>query len=128
MENKLTPNGSSHAETGLFTPERKMAAGVYILYLVSLLIGITSIVGVVVAYIYQGDASETIKTHFRFQIRTFWIGLLLGIVGLLLSVVLIGFLVLLFLLVWFVVRCVLGLKYLNEGKPVPNPASWMFGT
>lgn len=128
MENKLTPNGSSHAETGLFTHERKMAAGVYILYLVSLLIGITSIVGVVVAYIYQGDASETIKTHFRFQIRTFWIGLLLGIVGLLLSVVLIGFLVLLFLLVWFVVRCVLGLKYLNEGKPVPNPASWMFGT
>ena len=105
-----------------------MASAVYILYLLSMLIGITSIVGVIVAYVFQGEASEMVKTHYRFQIRTFWIGLLLGLVGLLLTVVFIGFLVLLFLLVWFVVRCVLGLKYLNEGKPVPNAASWMFGT
>ena len=128
MENRITPNESTHAVNGLFTPERKMASAVYILYLLSLLIGITSIVGVVVAYVFQGEASEMVKTHYRFQIRTFWVGLLLALVGVLLTFVFIGFLVLLFLLVWFVVRCVLGLKYLNEGKPVPNPASWMFGT
>lgn len=103
-----------------------MANAVYILYLVSLAFGITSLVGVIMAYVSRGDAPEWLASHYRFQIRTFWIGMLYGIIGLILAYVVIGWLVLLFTLVWFVVRCVKGLKYLNSGQAHPNPAGWMF--
>ena len=54
---------------------------VYILYLVSLVVGITGIVGVIMAYVNRADAPEWVQTHYRFQIRTFWIGLLYGLIG-----------------------------------------------
>ena len=116
------------AEKGLFTPERKVAALIYIFYLASLIIGVTAIFGVVGAYVYRNEGNATVKSHYHFQIRTFWIGLLYFFIGLLLTAVAIGLLVILFLLVWVVVRCIIGLKYLNEGKPVPNPDSWLFGS
>ena len=103
-----------------------MASAVYILYLVSLVFGVTSLVGVIMAYISRGDAPEWLASHYRFQIRTFWIGMLYGIIGLILAYVVIGWLVLLFTLIWFVVRCVKGLKYLNNGQAHPDPAGWMF--
>ena len=59
------------------SPTTKGAAKiVYILYLVSLLFGITGIIGVVMAYINKDDAPEWLQTHYQFQIRTFWIGAL----------------------------------------------------
>ena len=47
---------------------------VYILYLVGLVFGITGIIGVIVAYVNKGDAPEWMQSHYRFQIRTFWMG------------------------------------------------------
>ena len=107
--------------------EGKTANIVYILYLVSLIVGITSIVGVIMAYINRGDASEWVKTHYRFQIRTFWIGLLYAVIGGLTTLIIIGWFILLALLIWLIVRCVKGIKFISQGAPVPNPASWMFG-
>lgn len=98
----------------------------YILYLVGIVLGVTGIIGVVMAYINRGDAPEWLKTHYQFQIRTFWIGLLFMVVGTLLSVVLIGYLVLLFWLVWIIVRCVKGMKALDANQPHPDPTGWMF--
>ncbi|MBD3756135.1 MAG: hypothetical protein IE937_10950 [Gammaproteobacteria bacterium] len=100
---------------------------IYVLYLLNLIVPITSLVGVVMAYINRGDAVTFLQTHYRFQIRTFWIGLLYGIVGALLTAILIGWLILIFTLVWFIVRCVIGIKYLNKHQAVPDPGSWMFG-
>src|SRR5574342_1096277 len=77
---------------------------VYVLYLATFVTGVTALVGVVMAYVYQDDAPDGLKTHFRFQIRTFWLGLVFGLVGALLSLVVVGFLVLVFLAVWLVVR------------------------
>jgi uncharacterized membrane protein len=99
---------------------------VYILYLTALLLGVTAVVGVVMAYVYQGDAPDWLKTHYRFQIRTFWLGLLFGLVGLLLCLILVGYLVLVFLLVWLVVRCVKGLKFVSRREPYPDPVGWWF--
>jgi uncharacterized membrane protein len=99
---------------------------VYILYLASLLFGITAVIGVVMAYVHQGAAPAGLDTHYRYQIRTFWIGLLYLVVGGILTVVYVGALVLLFALVWFVVRCVKGLKLLGERQPVPDPATWLW--
>jgi len=99
---------------------------VYILYLVSVVLGLTSIIGVIMAYVNRGTAPEWLKSHYQFQIRTFWIGMLYGIIGILLLAVVVGFLVLLFVLVWYIVRCIKGMNALDEGKPVANPTSWMF--
>ncbi|MGB1109661.1 MAG: DUF4870 family protein [Gammaproteobacteria bacterium] len=102
------------------------AKAVYILYLVSTIFGITGVIGVIMAYINQSDAPERLRTHYQFQIRTFWIGALYMLTGLLLTVVLIGYVVLLFWLIWLIVRCVKGLKLLDQKAAHPNPRGWMF--
>lgn len=99
---------------------------IYILYLVGLVFGITGIVGVVMAYISEDDAPDWVKTHYQFQIRTFWIGALYIFIGMLLSLVLIGYFILLFWMVWLIIRCVKGMKLLNKKMPHPNPTGWMF--
>ncbi len=100
---------------------------VYVLYLASLLIGITALVGVIIAYVNRSSAPEWLEQHYRFQIRTFWIGLLYAFVGAVTSVILIGWLILLFTLVWFIIRCVKGMMFLNKREAPTDPASWMFG-
>ena len=99
---------------------------VYVLYLATFVTGVTALVGVVMAYVYRDDAPDWLKTHFRFQIRTFWLGLVFGLVGALLSLVVVGFLMLVFLAVWLVVRCVKGLKYVGRREPYPDPVGWWF--
>ena len=69
-------------------------------------------------------------THCQFQIRTFWIGLLyLVVAGFLAyaSFPVIGVAVLIWWLVWSLIRNTTGLLALNENKPIQEPTSWMFG-
>ena len=99
---------------------------IYILYLVGLATGLTLLIGVIMAYVNRDSAPEWLQSHFRFQIRTFWIGLLFCVIGGILSIVLIGVLVLLFAAVWLIIRVVKGFKYLEQQQPVPNVETWMF--
>ena len=99
---------------------------VYILYLVGIVFAITGIVGVIMAYINRSDAPDWLKSHYQFQIRTFWIGGLYIVLGAILTVVLIGYLVLLFWVVWLIVRCVKGMKSLDRKEAYPDPTGWMF--
>jgi uncharacterized membrane protein len=99
---------------------------VYILYLASLIVGITAIIGVIVAYVNRGGAPEWVQTHYRLQIRTFWIGLLYGVISLITAFILIGFLFALFTLVWWIVRCAKGLQQQSRGAPYDKPATWLW--
>ena len=99
---------------------------IYILYLVSLIVGVTALVGVIMAYMNKGEAPEWVQTHYRLQIRTFWIGILFSIVGAVTTIILIGWLILLLVVVWWIVRCVKGMQYVGKQQPYPNPATWMF--
>jgi len=99
---------------------------VYILYLVGIVFGITGIIGVVMAYINRDDAPEWLKSHYQFQIRTFWIGALYLFIGVILSSVIIGYFVLLFWLVWLIFRCAKGMKSLDQKETHPDPTGWMF--
>ncbi|MBC8551922.1 MAG: hypothetical protein H8D23_19920 [Candidatus Brocadiales bacterium] len=99
---------------------------VYILYMVGVVFGITGIVGVVMAYINKDDAPEWLKTHYQFQIRTFWIGALFMILGGILSIILIGWFVLLFWVVWLIVRSIKGIKALDSEQAIENPKRWFF--
>ena len=100
---------------------------VYILYLVGFLTGITVLVGLIIAYLQRDKTDWVSQSHFQFQIRTFWIGLLYVFVGFWILHFAIGVLILLWWVVWTVIRCVKGLLALNMGEPIRNPNSWWFG-
>jgi uncharacterized membrane protein len=84
-------------------------------------------VGVIIAHVKASSADEILRSHYRFQIRTFWIGLLYLVLGWLLVYVLIGILILLWWLVWSMVRIIKGMVVLNDGRPIAKPKSWLFG-
>ena len=99
---------------------------IYILYLIGLAVGITHLIGVIMAYVNRGGGPEWTASHYELQIRTFWIGLLYGLIGLLLVFFVIGWLLVLFTAVWLIVRCVKGLKYAGMAQPYPNPTTWLW--
>lgn len=97
---------------------------VYLLYLLSFVLGISMIVGLVFAYVNRGQSDDWIETHYTYVIRTFWIGLLYFFIGLVLSVLLVGVLVLIAVAIWVIVRCVLGLQKVSRQEPIADPQSW----
>lgn len=99
---------------------------IYILYLISIAVGVTGIVGVVMAYVNKDGAPDWLKTHYQFQIRTFWISLLYFIVSCILCLIVIGFVLLVISLVWFIIRCVKGLKALDLKQPIADVNTWGF--
>jgi len=117
-------NEPAEAQAGVNSGPAKI---IYILYLVGIVVPLVSIVGVVMAYVNKGEAPDWLQTHYRFQIRTFWIGFLYASIGVATTVILVGYLILLFCLIWFIVRCVKGMSSLDKTQPVPDPGSWMFG-
>ena len=100
---------------------------VYVLYLVGFFTGVSAVVGLIIAWM-QIDRADTVsRSHFRFQIRTFWIGLLLLVVGAITLYIAVGVVILVWWIVWTAIRCVKGLLLLNAGEPVAEPESWLFG-
>ena len=112
------------------TNENTTTAGtakiIYILYLVSIIIGITAIVGLIMAYVNHEEAPDWLQSHYRFQIRTFWIGALYLFIGILFYQFIIGVFIILFWLLWLIVRCARGIRYLDHRQAHPDPAGWMF--
>ena len=99
---------------------------IYLLYLANILIQFLGIIGVIVAYVNKDDAPEWLQSHYQFQIRTFWIGLLFIIAGGILLTAGVGALILLFWVKWVIIRCAKGIKYLDQKQPHPNPTTWLF--
>ncbi|MCX2723896.1 DUF4870 family protein [Roseibium salinum] len=112
--------------SGYMDPGGKNVTLIYILYLVSLLVGLTALIGVVFAYINRGKGVTWADSHYTYQIRTFWIGMLYSLISVLLMFVFIGVLMLIAVAVWAIVRCIKGLQLASRGEPVPNPETWMF--
>ncbi len=104
--------------------DRAMPIVVYVLYLAGFCFPvIANIGGVAVAYVYHDDAPDWVKTHYRYQIRTFWIGVAMCFVTILamFPFVFPGILMGLLASAWLIVRCVLGLKWYSERVAVPDP-------
>jgi uncharacterized membrane protein len=107
--------------------DNTLATGVYVLYGLGYFTVITALVGVVIAHIKVDDADPVLQSHYRFLIRTFWIGLLYNVIGLPLCLVLIGFPILAWWFIWSLIRIVKGMLLISEHKPIANPGSWLFG-
>ena len=98
----------------------------YILLIVGTIIGITGLIAVIMAYVNNDEEKDWLQTHYRFQIRTFWIGFLYFFIGAATIQVVIGYLILLFTFFWMIIRCAKGLKQLEKNQPVKNLESWLF--
>jgi uncharacterized membrane protein len=98
---------------------KTVATVVYALQAAGFFVGITWIVAVVLDYVKKDDAQGTwLESHFRWQIRTFWFGLLWGVLGAILLLLLVGYFVLLADAIWIIYRIVKGWLNLSEEKPL----------
>ncbi|MBX7539448.1 DUF4870 family protein [Qipengyuania sphaerica] len=99
-----------------------------ILYLASFLTGITGLIGVVLAHVWQGDRNEEawVASHYTYLIRTFWFSFLAGIVAMVLSVIFIGILLFPLIAIWFGARSVFSLMRAQRREPMPNPQTLGF--
>ncbi|HET9338945.1 MAG TPA: hypothetical protein VFQ55_08100 [Casimicrobiaceae bacterium] len=93
------------------------------------LVAIAGIVGVIIAYVKRGEAQGTwLASHFDWLIGTFWWSLLwsviVGAVGVLLMLVLIGFVLLPVGLaavsIWVIYRVVRGYLAFKDSQPLPS--------
>ena len=118
---------------------RRWTTAIYALHSFSLLTGILgaatiigafltgwpSIIAVILNYVKRGDARGTwLESHFRWQIRTFWygvlwVGLCVLFVVLTLGIgILVAWLPLAIVTVWFVYRVVRGWLALGQSRPM----------
>ena len=107
--------------------DTNLALAVYVLYCVGYFTGVTAVIGVIIAHVKVNEADPLLRSHYQFQIRTFWIGLLYLAIGFPLCFVLIGFPLLLWWFVWSLIRIIKGTIAINEHRPIANPQSCLFG-
>jgi len=108
-----------------YTDEKKVVSAkkvvfvVYVLYALSYLFGVTYLIGVIIAYVKKSDTKvEWIKDHFRWQINTFWVTLILSIVGVATLVIGIGWFLIIGSAIWNIYRIAKGwLRYNDELSP-----------
>lgn len=98
-------------------------------YLAGFVLGFSGLVGIVLAFVWKGEAAQDPSrgweaSHYTYLINTFWIGLAGSIIGVILMVVLVGFLVLLATMALVGVRSVLSLINAQKQLPMPEPDTW----
>lgn len=112
MEPTLTPLPTERERAA-----KTLTTVIYALYALSLLTGVAGIVAIVINYVKQDAVIGTfMESHFRWQIRTFWYGLLWLLVGMITLVIFIGWLILIASYVWFIYRIAKGWLDLNENQ------------
>ena len=98
---------------------------VYALYAASLIFQIPSMFGVILAYLKRGDVEGTyLEPHIRWQIRTFWIWLLLSVIGWAGTLLLFGWLILAIAQLWLIYRVVKGWLRLSNEEPILQPGNF----
>lgn len=93
-------------------------------YLGSFITGISGLVGIVLAHVWQGDnQANWAASHFTYLIRTFWIGIAVSI---LLTITIIGMIALPLPAIWVGVRSVMSLIKAQKQEPMPDPKTLLF--
>lgn len=109
---------------------------VYVLQALSFFLGVTCIVAIIINYVKRPEVGNTwLASHFRWQMRTFWFGLLWMAMGGLIVILAAGYLIItitgigmIYLAagylvitttgIWMIYRIAKGWLYLNDGKPL----------
>lgn len=104
----------------------KIVKAIYILNFFAIIFPLCSLLGVVFAYIFRDDAKDYLKGHFQYLIRGFWISMLYFAIAGLLCLVIIGAVLVVLSVIWWIVRNAKGFKNVLENKDVVNPTTWTF--
>lgn len=105
---------------------RKASYAIYFMYLGSIIIPTLPILGIIFAYIFENDARDFLKSHYQFQIRSFWISILYFGFSAILIPFMIGIPLMALCVIWWMIRNIKGLKSLLRDEPVSNPKTWLF--
>lgn len=98
---------------------RQLTLVTYILYALSPFVGLTAIVAILINYIKREETAGTIyASHFDWQIRTFWWGLLWWVIGFITVFVGVGLIVFFVAGIWMIYRIVKGFLNWNDRKPM----------
>ena len=120
-------------------PGRGYLIVIYGLYMGSIIALVTAPLGVLIAHIRLGRGAPWLDTHLRFQIHTFWLGILAAVLALLLWNVLgvaelapvyawsFGYLFFTIGIIWMMARCAVGIHRLTSNRAIEAPRSWLFG-
>lgn len=107
---------------GLVVPPESLVTitnAVYALQGIGLFIPPALIVAVIINYVKRDDVRGTfLASHFRWQMRTFWFGLLWIALGFLTWVILIGFVIHAAAWIWIAYRVIKGWLDLVDRKPM----------
>jgi len=116
--NETTPEVP--AQSGQEAEQRRLTMIIYLLYALGFVTGgITSLAGIIINYLKRDEVRGSwLESHFRWQIRTFWFGLLWGVIGAMTTAIFIGIFIVIGNLVWVIYRIVKGWLALNDGKPM----------
>ena len=114
-ERAITPNRAADDTFGA-SPFNAML--VWGSFLAGFFIPLTPFIGVVFAYINRRNADPVLATHYSAAISTFWITLIVGFIGGILTWVLIGFPILWLLAIWTVWRSIRGMMKVSAGRPM----------
>ena len=99
---------------------RHVTLVVYVLQALSVFVGVTAIVGLIINYVKKEDAAGTLyESHFDWQVRTFWWGLAWSVLGFILIFAFgIGLIVWFVAGIWAIYRVVKGWLKWNDRQPV----------
>lgn len=93
----------------------KVTLAIYILQAIALFTALPMIIAVIINYIKLDETRNTwLASHFRWQIRTFWFGLLWYIIGLVTYFFVIGFFIVGVTWLWQVYRVIRGWLNLSD--------------
>ncbi|MFT7771820.1 DUF4870 family protein [Roseateles sp.] len=99
---------------------RQLTLAVYVLYAVGIFTGLPALIAIIINHVKYGDTAGTLyQSHFRWQIRSFWWGLVWACVGWATAVFGVGLAVLALNWCWLVYRLVRGFLNWNDGKSMP---------
>ena len=79
------------------------------------------IIGCIVLYVDRDDAPAWVQTHYIFQSRTLWLGLLYGVVAAITTYFYFGWVIAFLAVIWWIVRCTRGMRQLACGMPHDQP-------
>ncbi|TPE60078.1 hypothetical protein FJQ54_11725 [Sandaracinobacter neustonicus] len=100
-----------------------------LLYVGSFLAGITSIIGVILAYMWNGEPHDSWQdSHFRYHIRTFWIGIvwtIVAIIGSIITLFMLAWVLFPLVSVWFIARAIKSLMAAQKQQPLTNVETWI---
>lgn len=115
----LLPQGGPVEDPEKIKSLKTITTVIYALNALSLFVGVSSIVAIIMNYVKLSDTRGTwLESHFRWQIRTFWYGILWAVVSFVLMFVMVGYVLLVAVGIWYIYRIVKGWLRLADNKPM----------